>query len=81
MNAPMTKRCNRCNKPFPLAEYSLNKTGKDGHRRECKSCQKAMVGSARLRKRKEKREAIAEDRGKRREEMKARLASMGLSQD
>jgi hypothetical protein len=65
----------------------------DGRRKECKSCSRLLYDgggdserrpgwkAARAQKQEKNVGAIAEDRNKKREEMKAKLASMGLSQD
>ena len=36
----LTKRCNRCHRELPLAEFSRNHTQRDGYQRQCKDCQR-----------------------------------------
>ena len=34
------KKCTKCDKEKPLAEFSRNKAGRDGHQPQCKGCNK-----------------------------------------
>lgn len=36
----VTKKCTKCGKEKPLSEFNKNKTTKDGHRFQCRECQK-----------------------------------------
>lgn len=52
----LTKRCNRCHRELPLAEFSRNHTQRDGYQRQCKDCQREIAQAAYKKKAEEKAE-------------------------
>ncbi|GAF75018.1 unnamed protein product [marine sediment metagenome] len=78
MGSLAEKYCGECALLLPLREYYRDSRRKDGHRSECKSCTVAMRIDVELRRQEKRKKTVTNDRDKKRMEMDAKLASMGL---